>query len=105
MHRCTNGTSAKYFTQNVSSAEKKSLHLGLLFAEQGPFLMRGLPSLVSAGLTWEECASQCPQGVVPACHNAEDTVTISGPQVRLLILCTTSLQMGTHQHPESMSAK
>lgn len=21
----------------------------------------------------------CPQGVVPACHNAEDTVTISGP--------------------------
>lgn len=34
-----------------------------------------------AGLTWEECIAQCPQGVVPACHNAEDTVTISGPQV------------------------
>ncbi|MEQ2203531.1 hypothetical protein XENOCAPTIV_000317, partial [Xenoophorus captivus] len=32
-------------------------------------------------LTWEECISQCPQGVVPACHNAEDSVTISGPQV------------------------
>lgn len=33
------------------------------------------------GLTWKECIAQCPQGVVPACHNAEDTVTISGPQV------------------------
>jgi len=36
------------------------------------------------GLTWEECKAQCPQGVVPACHNAEDTVTISGPQVHAL---------------------
>lgn len=26
--------------------------------------------------------AQCPQGVVPACHNAEDTVTVSGPKVR-----------------------
>lgn len=34
------------------------------------------------GLTWQECIAQCPQGVVPACHNAEDTVTVSGPQVR-----------------------
>ena len=31
------------------------------------------------GLTWEEAKAQCPKGVVPACHNAEDTVTISGP--------------------------
>ncbi|XP_024117302.1 fatty acid synthase [Oryzias melastigma] len=37
-------------------------------------------AMAAVGLTWEECASQCPQGVVPACHNAEDTVTISGPQ-------------------------
>ncbi|XP_076154823.1 fatty acid synthase [Alosa pseudoharengus] len=36
--------------------------------------------MAAVGLTWEECKSQCPQGVVPACHNSEDTVTISGPQ-------------------------
>lgn len=36
--------------------------------------------MAAVGLTWEECMAQCPNGVVPACHNAEDTVTISGPQ-------------------------
>lgn len=36
--------------------------------------------MAAVGLTWQECLAQCPQGVVPACHNAEDTVTISGPQ-------------------------
>jgi len=30
-------------------------------------------------LTWQEAKERCPSGVVPACHNAEDTVTISGP--------------------------
>jgi fatty acid synthase len=32
------------------------------------------------GMTWEEACAQCPPGVVPACHNSEDTVTISGPK-------------------------
>ncbi|XP_054609993.1 fatty acid synthase isoform X1 [Dunckerocampus dactyliophorus] len=36
--------------------------------------------MAAVGLTWNECMAQCPKGVVPACHNAEDTVTISGPQ-------------------------
>nr|XP_020670313.1 fatty acid synthase isoform X1 [Pogona vitticeps]XP_020670321.1 fatty acid synthase isoform X2 [Pogona vitticeps] len=36
--------------------------------------------MAAVGLTWEECKRRCPAGVVPACHNAEDTVTISGPQ-------------------------
>lgn len=36
--------------------------------------------MAAVGLTWKECQAQCPQGVVPACHNAEDTVTISGPE-------------------------
>lgn len=31
------------------------------------------------GLTWKEAKEQCPKGVVPACHNTEKTVTISGP--------------------------
>jgi fatty acid synthase len=33
----------------------------------------------AVGLTWEEAGKRCPKGVVPACHNAEDSVTISGP--------------------------
>uniref|UniRef100_A0AAY5EZH5 Fatty acid synthase n=1 Tax=Electrophorus electricus TaxID=8005 RepID=A0AAY5EZH5_ELEEL len=37
-------------------------------------------AMAAVGLTWEECKAQCPQGVVPACHNSEDTVTVSGPQ-------------------------
>lgn len=41
------------------------------------------PATLLAGLSWEECKQRCPAGVVPACHNSEDTVTISGPQVGL----------------------
>ena len=33
-----------------------------------------------SGLTWEEAREQCPVGIVPACHNSPDTVTISGPK-------------------------
>lgn len=35
-------------------------------------------TIVSKGLSWEEAKQQCPVGVVPACHNSEDTVTVSG---------------------------
>ncbi|NXF89098.1 FAS synthase, partial [Eubucco bourcierii] len=35
--------------------------------------------MAAVGLTWEECKQSCPPTVVPACHNSEDTVTISGP--------------------------
>ncbi|NWX15444.1 FAS synthase, partial [Aegotheles bennettii] len=35
--------------------------------------------MAAVGLTWEECKQQCPPNVVPACHNSEDTVTVSGP--------------------------
>lgn len=52
----------------------------LILQGRTPCLSFVLPVCV-AGLTWEECIAQCPEGVVPACHNAEDTVTISGPQV------------------------
>ncbi|XP_013390789.1 fatty acid synthase isoform X1 [Lingula anatina] len=37
-------------------------------------------AMAAIGLTWKEAQEQCPAGVVPACHNAEDTVTISGPK-------------------------
>uniref|UniRef100_A0A8B9S4W5 Fatty acid synthase n=1 Tax=Apteryx owenii TaxID=8824 RepID=A0A8B9S4W5_APTOW len=35
--------------------------------------------MAAVGLTWEECKHRCPPNVVPACHNSEDTVTVSGP--------------------------
>lgn len=39
-----------------------------------------LPSglMAAVGLSWEDAKRRCPNGVVPACHNAEDSVTISG---------------------------
>ncbi|XP_008574493.1 PREDICTED: fatty acid synthase [Galeopterus variegatus] len=37
-------------------------------------------AMAAVGLSWEECKQRCPPGIVPACHNSEDTVTISGPQ-------------------------
>jgi len=30
-------------------------------------------------MTWEEAHRRCPGGVVPACHNSLDNVTVSGP--------------------------
>jgi fatty acid synthase len=30
-------------------------------------------------MTWEETKAKCPPGVVGACHNSEDSVTVSGP--------------------------
>jgi len=38
------------------------------------------PGLMAAvGLGWEECQARCPPGIVTACHNSEDSTTISGP--------------------------
>lgn len=31
------------------------------------------------GLSWEEVKARAPAEVMPACHNSEDSVTISGP--------------------------
>uniref|UniRef100_A0A8D0N571 Fatty acid synthase n=1 Tax=Sus scrofa TaxID=9823 RepID=A0A8D0N571_PIG len=43
-----------------------------------------LPGAMAAvGLSWEECKQRCPPGIVPACHNSKDTVTISGPQAAM----------------------
>lgn len=30
------------------------------------------------GMTWKEAVRRCPKGIFPACHNAEDSVTVSG---------------------------
>jgi len=34
---------------------------------------------IDVGMTWEEAHRRCPKGIVPACHNSLDTVTVSGP--------------------------
>jgi len=34
--------------------------------------------LAAVGLTWEETKKRCPDGIVAACHNGADSVTISG---------------------------
>lgn len=34
-------------------------------------------AMAAVGLTWEECGKRCPPEVVPACHNANDSVTVS----------------------------
>jgi len=31
------------------------------------------------GMTWDEAHRRCPEGIIPACHNSMDTVTVSGP--------------------------
>ncbi|XP_022830419.1 fatty acid synthase [Spodoptera litura] len=36
-------------------------------------------AMAAVGLSWEECEARCPADVVPACHNSNDSVTISGP--------------------------
>lgn len=35
--------------------------------------------MAAIGLGWEECSKRCPPEVVCACHNSEDSTTISGP--------------------------
>ncbi|KOA95830.1 Fatty acid synthase, partial [Operophtera brumata] len=36
-------------------------------------------AMAAVGLSWEQCEARCPPDVVPACHNAADSVTVSGP--------------------------
>jgi fatty acid synthase len=34
--------------------------------------------LAAVGLSWDETIKRCPEGIVAACHNGSDSVTISG---------------------------
>ncbi|XP_039309277.1 fatty acid synthase-like [Solenopsis invicta] len=36
-------------------------------------------AMAAVGLSWEEARKICPPNIFPACHNAKDIVTISGP--------------------------
>uniref|UniRef100_A0A0N4ZB91 Fatty acid synthase n=1 Tax=Parastrongyloides trichosuri TaxID=131310 RepID=A0A0N4ZB91_PARTI len=39
--------------------------------------------MAAVGLTWEEAFKRCPEGIVPACHNGADSVTISGEETKV----------------------
>lgn len=49
-------------------------------------------SMAAIGLTWDEAKKLCPPKVFPSCHNAEDSVTISGPkdEVKSFVECLKS---------------
>lgn len=36
-------------------------------------------AMAAVGLTWEDTKKRCPPEIFPACHNSEDSVTVSGP--------------------------
>ncbi|CAA9997196.1 unnamed protein product, partial [Nesidiocoris tenuis] len=36
-------------------------------------------AMAAVGLTWEEAKKRVPENIVAACHNGEDSVTVSGP--------------------------
>lgn len=36
-------------------------------------------AMAAIGLSWEEVKARCPSDIFPACHNSEDSVTVSGP--------------------------
>lgn len=37
-------------------------------------------AMVAVGLSWEETNKRLPEGIIAACHNSADSVTISGPK-------------------------
>lgn len=41
-------------------------------------------AMAAVGLTWEQAQERCPEGVVAACHNGQDSVTISGDADKVL---------------------
>ncbi|XP_022703888.1 fatty acid synthase-like [Varroa jacobsoni] len=45
-------------------------------------------AMAAVGLTWEQVSKRCRDGVTPACHNSEDSVTITGPAEAVESICT-----------------
>lgn len=36
-------------------------------------------AMAAVGLTWQQAIDRCPKDISPACHNSNDSVTVSGP--------------------------
>ncbi|VVC42234.1 Acyl transferase/acyl hydrolase/lysophospholipase,Ketoacyl-synthetase, C- [Cinara cedri] len=56
-------------------------------------------AMVAVGLSWEETQKRLPEGVVAACHNSSDSVTISGPKEITLKFTETLKQEGVFTKP------
>lgn len=54
---------------------KLAYHRGFTIMAKKDQIQGGMAAI---GMTWQELAEQLPEGVVPACHNGADSVTISG---------------------------
>ncbi|KAL1414010.1 hypothetical protein MTO96_030750 [Rhipicephalus appendiculatus] len=54
----------------------RSLEMGYAF--DGAMAAVGKCQVLWLSLTWQEAQRRCPPDVYPACHNAEDSVTVSG---------------------------
>lgn len=44
-------------------------------------------AMAAVGLSWPETLKRCKDGVAPACHNSEESVTITGPAEAVSRLC------------------
>lgn len=51
-------------------------------------------AMAAVGLTWEEVQAQAPEGVVAACHNGADSVTISGDAEQVAKFCDQLQEKG-----------
>lgn len=56
-------------------------------------------AMVAVGMSWEETLGRLPDGVVAACHNAVDSVTISGPRDVTLEFAETLRREGVFAKP------
>jgi len=60
-------------------------------------------AMVAVGLSWEEIQKRLPAGIIAACHNSADSVTISGIKDITLKFAETLRQEGIFAKPvESM---
>lgn len=56
-------------------------------------------AMVAVGLSWEETQKRLPEGVIAACHNSADSVTISGLKDITLKFAETLKQEGIFARP------
>lgn len=56
-------------------------------------------AMVAVGLSWEETQKRLPEGIVAACHNSADSVTISGPKDITLKFAETLREQGVFAKP------
>lgn len=56
-------------------------------------------AMVAVGLSWKETQKRLPEGIIAACHNSADSVTISGPKDITLKFAESLKQEGIFAKP------